>query len=163
MVTFQNPLSLSYLLLTRPNRLPKETDLVKRGTEREDARESLASHPGSLLRGEPARTPPAASHGVTAIRAEAFTPPPGVLRAPSQPDPRLGGCPALAQKAPMKWESAQLIDNTFHKKNNNNKGDKLLNSRKCAYLHPSQEPKLSEGLGPGGRGPGGLWGLGGGA
>jgi hypothetical protein len=60
---------------------------------------------------------------------EAFNPRPlslsaAVLRTPFPIRSLLGGRPALAQKAPIKWESVQLIDNPFYKKKS--QGSKLL-------------------------------------
>lgn len=72
----------------------------------------------------PARSDLTIHYAAALLMAEAFNSSP---RAPfralfsehlSQSQRQLGGRPALAQKAPIKWERAPLIDNTFYKKKN---------------------------------------------
>lgn len=79
---------------------------------------------------------------------------PGVaLTAPSPSDRGLGGRPALAQKAPTKWGSAQLTDNTFYKKKNYRRQIVELSPRACLYL---KNQNFLGDVGQEGAAPGGL-------
>lgn len=55
-------------------------------------------------------------------------------------DLRLGGLPAPAQKAPMKWETVQLVILITRKKKN--QASKLLSPCKCAWLFPKDQTFL---------------------
>lgn len=109
-----------------------------------------APHAGTLA---PAVRPPADARGFPLAPTLPFW---DCTKHLSQSDRRLGARPALAQKAPIPGESAQLIDNTVYKKKNYRRW--IVELTTC--LPTSKGPKLSGRRGHGGGARGGFLGRG---